>query len=123
MKLESIKYSELSSESNEWRLDEVTLGTNNLIVGKNATGKSKTLAVINDLAKLLRGDIKPTNFFSGDFDFEAKFIDEVENKKYEYLLTIKQNSISKEIFIVNGNKWLERTENGTGKIWANWVLM
>jgi predicted ATPase len=50
MKLKKISYRDFN-----WELQSLELGHVNLLVGKNATGKSRTLQVIDHLLKLLKG--------------------------------------------------------------------
>ena len=49
MRLKSLRYSQFQNDPREWGFDELVLQDVNLIVGKNAVGKSKTLSVINGL--------------------------------------------------------------------------
>ena len=67
MKLKSIQYSQYDGQPREWRLEDCTLGDINLIVGKNATGKTKALNIISDLANSLSGDSKQ-KLDTGDWD-------------------------------------------------------
>ena len=66
MLLKSINYSEYKGTEQEWTLEGLTLGNRNLLVGKNATGKTRALSVIYGLARLLRGEQSPDKFRSGD---------------------------------------------------------
>jgi len=52
MFLKSIKYAQFGEIPRLWKLEGCTLDNINLIVGKNATGKSRTLNIINGLANL-----------------------------------------------------------------------
>lgn len=58
MKLASISYSEFQGTKNEWTLEPFELGKVNLLVGKNATGKSRTISIIYSLASVLSGEYK-----------------------------------------------------------------
>ncbi|MDR1553026.1 MAG: hypothetical protein LBS69_06145, partial [Prevotellaceae bacterium] len=46
MILQRFKYSEFSGQPQEWRLEEFSLEKVNLLVGKNATGKTHTISAI-----------------------------------------------------------------------------
>ena len=46
MKLYKLDYSQYEGEPQEWKIVNCTFGDINLIVGKNATGKTRTLNVI-----------------------------------------------------------------------------
>ncbi len=50
MRLKSLTYAEYEGRPLEWLLDDLTLGAINLIVGKNAAGKTRTLNVIGALS-------------------------------------------------------------------------
>lgn len=56
MILRSLRYSQHENTPNEWNIDSFNLGQINLIVGRNATGKTRTLNVIASLANLISGD-------------------------------------------------------------------
>ena len=57
MKLRQLDYQKLSStkNNNEWSVDALLLMDTNLIVGQNATGKSRVLKLIDKLASILNG--------------------------------------------------------------------
>ena len=59
MRLASIAYKEWEGRDQEWILDEVKFGQRNLLVGKNATGKTRVLNIIGGLAKLLAREMPP----------------------------------------------------------------
>ena len=69
MFLKSIEYAQHEGTPRLWKLEGCTLGNINLIVGKNATGKSRTLNVINGLANLLSGERK-LQYMSGNYNVE-----------------------------------------------------
>ena len=53
MHLSSIKYSEFRGQDIEWNLETVELGRVNLLVGRNATGKSRFISIIANLSNAL----------------------------------------------------------------------
>jgi recombinational DNA repair ATPase RecF len=55
MRLESVKYSEFEGNPQEWTLEGLRLRKRNLIVGRNAAGKTRVLNVISALASQLAG--------------------------------------------------------------------
>lgn len=61
MRLKSVSYSEFLGEPKEWSISDFTLEPINLVVGKNATGKTRTLNVLSGLGKLLSGRQKPSD--------------------------------------------------------------
>src|SRR5215831_4846768 len=68
MKIKSMDFVQFAGQDLEWKLQKLLLGSVNLIVGRNATGKSKTLNVIGVLASLLAGERKPDTLLSGEWD-------------------------------------------------------
>ncbi len=112
MILKSIKYSQYENTSKSWILEEFELGKINLVVGKNATGKTKTLNIIKGLADLVCGDRKLI-FNSGSY--EARFCNDDE---IQYFLSYENAKIQKELLIVAGEKLLSRGPEGKGTIKA-----
>lgn len=112
MFLDSINYSQYESTPREWTLERCILGNINLIVGKNATGKSKTLNIIRALADLLCGDRKMT-FLSGNY--EVAF--DKNGKKIKYSLKYENRRIIKETLDINSENRLDRGVDGAGNIY------
>lgn len=113
MKLKSLEYVQFEGKPNEWRLKGLTLGPINLLVGKNATGKTRTLSIIINLAKLLSDEIKPT-FSSGHYT--AMF--DHDGKELRYELEYTDAKVVREALSLDSEKLLERGERGEGKIYA-----
>ncbi len=84
MRLRSVRYSELVGTPQEWTLEGLHLGARNLIVGKNASGKTRVLTLISSLAGGLAG-LRPLSF-SGDYDvtFDA------DGKTLRYEIKLEQ---------------------------------
>lgn len=114
MFLKSINYCEHLNTSSEWYLEDVILGKINLIIGKNATGKTRLLNVISGVANLVANDIK-FNFTSGKY----KLVFDNNKREEVYVLEYEDRKINKEEFFVDGRKLLSRGENGVGEIYAN----
>ena len=49
MRLQSLQHVECTGEPEEWTLQGLSLGAINLLVGKNASGKSRILNIIHNL--------------------------------------------------------------------------
>lgn len=113
MFLQSIEFVQFENEPEEWRLHDFTLGPVNLLVGKNATGKSRTLNVINDLAGLVCGESKEL-FRSGALS--VTFSDDSDT--LEYCLELRGAKVVSESFALGGTKLLDRKEDGIGKVFA-----
>ena len=114
MQLTSVTYSQHEGMTNEWSLRDLTLGPTNLLVGKNATGKTRTLNIINGLANLLS---RRTALVFRSGDYHLTFDD--AGKSVQYVLAYDDAKVLQERFIVEGKLLLNRGEGGTGKIFAD----
>lgn len=112
MRIKSITYSQFEDRPNEWDLEELTLGNINLLVGKNATGKSRTLNIIRGLGNLVSGDVK-LQYISGNY----KVIFDKGGELITYFLKYEENKIVLEKMIVGSDVKLDRGLKGKGKIW------
>jgi energy-coupling factor transporter ATP-binding protein EcfA2 len=112
MRLKSIKYSEFEGTPKEWILNDFSFEAINLVVGKNATGKTRSLNVINAIGKILSGRRKPSELITGCYDVVFEHDDETLN----YVLRIKDHKVISEIFCVAGQTRLIRAEDGKGEI-------
>ncbi|MCY2951477.1 MAG: hypothetical protein NTU53_05805 [Planctomycetota bacterium] len=111
MRLQSIKFIQYEGGPRVWTLEELALGETNLVVGRNACGKTRTLNIIHNLARLISGRIREL-FDSGDY--VAKFRDGSDS--YEYRLKYAGFKVTQESFIKNNKVLLERGAEGRGKI-------
>ncbi len=112
MRLESVSYAEFEGQDQEWRLNDLTLGAINLLVGRNSAGKSRTLNIIGYLAKLLAGLQLPSS--SGHYD--VHFDD--NGTRFNYRLRYEENEVLFERLFVNGQVRLDRGTGGEGTIFA-----
>jgi energy-coupling factor transporter ATP-binding protein EcfA2 len=112
MRLNSISYTQFHGTDREWRLEGLTLRAINLIVGKNATGKSRTLNIINGLAKLVSGRKKPSELTTGTY--ETTF--EHEGRLLHYLMEIQERKVVAEEFRDGERTLLRRAIGGAGEI-------
>lgn len=113
MKLRSIQYSEFAGQEQEWILDGIDFDQINLLVGKNATGKTRTLNLIGGLAALLCGERTPA-LLSGEYG--VTFLN--EDKVLKYSLRMDNKEVVSESFERNGEQLLIRGAYGEGKIFA-----
>jgi len=112
MRLKSITFSEQVGTPQEWTLGELEIGPKNLLVGKNATGKTRVLNVISGLSKFFQG--------TAQFPTTAGYICEFENEqsKYTYKLNIENHQVIHEFLSIDGVTRLERGPGGRGTIFA-----
>jgi energy-coupling factor transporter ATP-binding protein EcfA2 len=115
MRIKSIRYTEYEGSPQEWKLEGITLGDINLIVGKNASGKSRILNVIRALAQHLVGTRSAP--ISGSYD--AQFID--NGRALRYQVKFADNQVIAESFSVDDNERLKRWAGGEGNIFAEEV--
>ena len=113
MNLKTLKYAQHEGQPKQWRLSGLCLGNVNLLVGRNASGKSRTLNIINSLAKLLSSTTKLI-FISGNYEV----VFDKDGQTLEYKLHYEQNKVVSESFVLEGRPLLERGAGGVGKIWA-----
>lgn len=111
MIIKSIKYSQFDGTPHEWRLENFSLGLVNLVVGENASGKSKILAIIRNLGNLLTG-ANPT-FLSANY--EVEFDD--NGVKLVYVLRCDGGVVKEERLNIGRKTMLTRIDDGTGKIY------
>ena len=111
MRLVSVKFSEYEGDLQEWTLEGLTLGSTNLIVGKNATGKSRTLNIISALSRNLAGLQSP----GVSAKYEVVFKD--GETFIEYKLRIERYEVVEEELRVNHEIKLKRGAGGIGEIW------
>ena len=129
MKLDIIHYCQNKGLLSEWRLEGCQLGNINLIVGQNATGKSRILSIIRIITALISGqpEQKSLKYIGQPEQRSLKYnrsrrklifnTDSEENKTI-YNLSINGEKIIKEDFTIGSKVFLERKSSGKGKIWA-----
>jgi len=113
MQLKTISYTQFEGKPEEWSITDFSFGNINLIVGKNATGKSRTLNVIVALGNLVSGDVKLA-FRSGDY----KVIFNKNGEQLTYILKYEESKVIAEKLIVGSNIRLDRGAKGKGTIYA-----
>lgn len=113
MILKSINYGQHEGQESEWRFKNLNFPMINLMVGKNASGKSRVLNVINGLANMLSRETQ-LRYDSGNY--ELNFIS--DGNKIEYNLKYENREIQEEKFIENGEEKVTRSSDGTGSIYS-----
>ncbi len=110
--LKSLQYAERRGHPKEWILDRLTLGQVNLIVGTNATGKSRTINTVNNLARMLLAD-PSVRLVSAAYDVSF----ESDGCELKYVVEIEQARVIREEFHRDGEQLLQRGPDG-GEIFA-----
>ncbi|MEZ2275342.1 MAG: AAA family ATPase [Microcoleus sp.] len=120
MKLDIFEYVYNKGLPGEWRVEECRLGPTNLIVGKNASGKSKIVRTIYTLSELLSNSrsLLPQAKSS---EWHLLFDIDGSDEKTEYILKIEKGLVIKEKLIIGSKRnepVLDRDESGQGTIFA-----
>jgi energy-coupling factor transporter ATP-binding protein EcfA2 len=111
MIIKSMNYSQYDRTANEWRLENCSLGLVNLIVGENASGKSKILNIIANLGNVLTG-VRPV-FLSANYKVEF----DSAGDSLIYFLKCDQGAVTEERLNLGRRNLLSRTKDGKGKIY------
>lgn len=114
MILESFNYTRQTVQASEWAVQGkgqkyVVFENINLIVGKNAAGKSRLLETIQKIASLLslKESVVDLKFPSVKYDIILKEAD----LRYNYVLEIENKSITEETLSINGVEKYNRKKN------------
>ncbi len=110
MQLESIDFIQNLGKKNEWRIENFNLGKINLIVGLNASGKTKTLGLINSLGNLL-SENKEIHYNSAYF----KVLFKEKNKRIDYKLHYEDFKVKTEELSIDGKVLLKRSSEKNKK--------
>ncbi|RLC08052.1 MAG: ATP-binding protein [Deltaproteobacteria bacterium] len=116
MILKSLKYCRNKGDKNEWRIEgspaygesELTLNQINLVVGRNASGKTRTLDIIHQIADLLAGEVKPSDLIYGTSAYELLL--ENDSDEINYLVDFKNGKVIQEILRINATEKLNRAK-------------
>lgn len=113
MKLEKLTYTEFETLPKEWSLTDCTFGKINLMVGKNATGKTRTLNVLQSIAALI-SDSTTLEIGEGKYSVELSH----ENRTFIYSLEHHNKTVFFEELKIDNVGYLTRSEDGAGEIQA-----
>ncbi len=111
MHLTNFTFRENAGEKSEWLIDNVSLGSINLVVGKNTSGKTRTLNAITDLVRMIRG--KGTGA-TGPVSYQMHFGNGDATLRYE--LEYDLDTIRMERLYEGDEMVLDRGEQGKGAI-------
>src|SRR4028119_1887147 len=99
MKLDIFDYVYNKGLPDEWRVEECRLSQTNLIVGKNASGKSKIVRAIDTLSKLL-SESRSLAPHPKSYEWRLLFDIERPEEQTEYILKIEKGLVIKEKLII-----------------------
>jgi len=100
--ISTIDYSQNIGKADEWHLKDVSLGKLNLIVGRNAVGKTRTVNIINALARMISS--KTPRLLDGHWNV----VFEDNDSPLRYILRIENAKVVEEKLNQNGKVLLER---------------
>lgn len=116
MILKNIKFCRFKGQKYEWSMEgklingiegqPVAFQKINLIVGKNATGKSRTIDVIRQLSDLLSGNIKLSQLMYNTSIYDLIF--EHDENTIAYYLEFEEGKVKEEILKINEVEKLKR---------------
>ena len=116
MRLESLTFVQHKGTPQESRIEGCSLGDINLLVGRNASGKTRTVTTIGNLGMIVCGEEKP-RFLSGEW--EASFGSGVHRIKYS--LKCEDSRVVQESLERDGTQLMNRGPSGQGRIFAERV--
>jgi ABC-type multidrug transport system ATPase subunit len=111
MYLKNFSFRENEGQNIEWIIDDVSLGQINLMVGKNSSGKTRTLNALSDLVSMLMG--KGTSA-TGPVSYDLVYENSGDLMKYK--LAYDPETIHLEQLFVGEELVLEREEGGSGRV-------
>jgi energy-coupling factor transporter ATP-binding protein EcfA2 len=111
MFIKSVEYSQFEDSPQMWVLEQCMLGNINLLAGKNASGKSRTLNILLGLSKHLSIEKSVQRFF-GSGNFKVKF--EKDGKEIVYILKYSAEKVIEEKLYIEGDLLLTRGRGGIG---------
>ena len=112
MNIVEISYRENSGAPGEWVVEPVQIGESNLIVGKNATGKSRFLTVVLGLSKLIDGQQRLA-YDNGEYDIRFNRGGAI----IDYKLAFEDRKVVRETLFIDGNLMLARDSDGSGMMY------
>lgn len=109
-----MKVTKFTYKTEEWLLDELSFGQMNLLVGKNASGKSRTLSSLSHFILLLsqREEMLTDTM-------EASISVESTTDNIKYILATKDSIVMREELWWNGKQYLNRTKDSTSLTTTN----
>ncbi len=111
MYLKNFTFRENAGQKIEWLIDNVSLGEINLVVGKNSSGKTRTLNALTDLVSMLKGQGTRA---TGPVTYELIFRNSENFMRYE--LAFDMETIRMERLYMGEELVIERGEDGRGVI-------
>lgn len=111
MYLKKFSFRENAGHKTEWIIDQVHLAEINLVVGRNSSGKTRTLNALSDLVGMMKGRGSTAG---GPVAYELEFENGDLDLRYE--LSYTPETVSEEKLFVGPDCVMDRAAEGRGKI-------
>lgn len=114
MIVHGFKYIRQKDKPNEWIVqdknnDIVRFSNMNLLVGKNGTGKSRTLTALREIARLLALKCKPSQLLFPSVEYELVLKE--NGTTYQYCISTENAKIKNEILLINSEEKYNKAES------------
>jgi energy-coupling factor transporter ATP-binding protein EcfA2 len=116
MRLQSLNYDEFKGQPYQWAISGLALSGVNLIVGQNASGKTRALNVVANLALRVCAERKE---LPHEACYRAEFAE--NNQQIVYTVAIHNGQVTEESFVRSGKTLLNRSAGGNGTIFYEQV--
>lgn len=113
MQLTKVKYAQFEDSEREWTLLDFSPQQINLVVGKNAAGKTKTLNTISSMAHLISGE---QSEIPDSVSYEFNWMT-ADGKDICYILKCRDRKVALEKLVISGEVKLERDLEGLCSIY------
>ncbi len=113
MLIKSLEYSEYNGNPKSWKVSGLESGNINLVVGKNASGKSRVMRAIHGLGRIISGKIPP-KFATGTWKVIFSRQKGKITEEQIYILELQNGTVQKEAFQIDGKLIMSRDETGNG---------
>jgi hypothetical protein len=113
VRLKTVQYAERVGKPKEWTLEGLTLWPINLLVGKNATGKSRSLNILWSLAQMFHPEPR---FRSRNCGYDLLF--DSDGSPLRYLVQVDDGRVLREEVHAGQGVQLIRRPNGDGSIYT-----
>src|SRR5438105_4812722 len=114
VRLKTVRYAERVGRPKEWTLEGLTLWPTNLLVGKNATGKTRSLNILWNLSQMFWPDPR---FRTRNCGYDLLF--DNGGAPFQYLLQIDEGKVTREEVRAGGELRLVRGSGGNGQIFTS----
>lgn len=113
MQLKSLTYSEFDDQPLRWAIHGLCFGSINLIVSRNAVGKSRIASLIEGIAHKV---FNIGNMMISEGLYDLVFDD--NGQEIIYQIDVDKGRVKKEYYKYHDKEYLDRDANGNGRLWT-----